>query len=128
MKSIRTVSQLIVSILSLFLLGCDGFTSAHGRVLDSAGKPVSGAIITLGIKEIDGEPVSGIVSQSRSSDDGKYSVMISHGGLETKVEFQVAQTDYHKHIESITTGSSLDDHDVTLYKLDEVKPQDKTRQ
>ena len=67
------------SALAVLALGCDSLTQVSGRVVDAAGRPVAGALVSM---RLEGVPPDSAEWFSRADSAGRFEAA-SHGGLGT---------------------------------------------
>ena len=75
-------------VLVLLITACDGFTHIKGKVTDSNGKPVQGALVEM--KTISG----GRDDQSKSAADGSFSVGFSHAPWNVDLALTISKEGY----------------------------------
>jgi Carboxypeptidase regulatory-like domain len=85
----RTIFGLLILFFSV---GCDGFTSVDGRVLDRAGNPVSGAAVELTPM---GNDKQLWITKSESDEQGAFAIgMTNAPGHEIKMTLRIKKIGY----------------------------------
>ena len=84
----RTILRVLSFMLLLSVAGCDGFTHIKGRVTDTNGKPIQGALVEM--KTISG----GRDGQSKTDADGSFSVGFTHAPWNVDLSLTVSKQGY----------------------------------
>lgn len=91
-------------VMFLWLSGCDAWTTARGTVRDSAGNPVSDAIVTMS--------VAGASRQFRTDKDGQYLISTSQPPWKTTVTLAVSKNGYQPYEKKFTGPGSYKELNV----------------
>ena len=108
MQSLR----LLVVVLVAAATGCDGHTSVRGRVLDPAGKPVAGAVVTM--TQYPDRPGERHTTSTTTEEDGRFDVGMTHAPTKNMpFRLEVTKDGFVPHAERLT-GTESYEKDIVL--------------
>jgi len=111
MRSVRLLAAALVTAVA----GCDGHTSVVGRVVDSAGKPIAGAVVTL-TRHPD-RPTEGPTHTATTDEDGRFDVGMTHAPTKSMpFRLEVTKDGFVPHAEQLT-GSASYEKDIVLQPI-----------
>jgi uncharacterized GH25 family protein len=97
----------LLFILVMTAVGCDGYTSVKGRVVDPSGKPVPEATVKL-TEELDNPQVNRS-DTATTDEEGRFSVGMTHAPTKKMpFLFEVTKGGFRRHTEKLTGTASYE--------------------
>ena len=94
------INVFLIFLIFLFVvLGCDGFTSVSGKILDENGKPIKDAKVILEVGDLKADSIT--------KEDGYYDVATTHAPVKVSPKITVIKEGYQTYEQTFESPEEL---------------------
>ena len=101
----------------MILIGCDGHTTAGGKVVDLNGKPIENVTVRLIAPDVDPAMITN--REVITDQDGAFDLAITHAPMEMKFRIEAHKAGYQSYEKNFTSRSDSFDSLVITLKPEE---------